>query len=52
VLIAKYGRDAKMFDWSSELTADCPRKLARDESDPSDARCPDLPKVLLKWRRS
>lgn len=46
VLIAKYGRDAKLFDWSDELTADCPRKRARDINDQCGARCPDLPKVL------
>ncbi len=45
-LIAKYGRDAKLFDWSDELTVDCPRKRARDINDQCGVRCPDLPKVL------
>ena len=31
-LIAKYGRDAKLFDWSDELTADCPRKRAANKT--------------------
>jgi hypothetical protein len=30
-LIARYAIDAKLFDWSDEITADCPRK-AGDES--------------------
>jgi len=25
-LIKRYGIDAKLFDWSNEITADCPRK--------------------------
>jgi hypothetical protein len=32
-LIAKYGLDAKLFDWSDEITADCPRKQARNLND-------------------
>ncbi len=46
VLIAKYGRDEKLFTWTDELTADCPRKLAGNANDPCGVRCPDLPKVL------
>ena len=45
-LITRYGLDAKLFDWSDEITADCPRKQARNLSDQCGARCPDLPKVL------
>ena len=26
-LIERYGIDAKLFDWSDEITADCPRRL-------------------------
>jgi hypothetical protein len=37
---------AKLFEWSDEITADCPRKLAKNLSDICDARCPDLPKVV------
>jgi hypothetical protein len=28
-LIERYGIDAKLFDWSDEITADCPRKQVR-----------------------
>jgi hypothetical protein len=45
-LIARYGRDEKLFAWTNEITADCPRKLARSDSDPCGAICPDLPGVL------
>jgi hypothetical protein len=38
--------DAKLFDWSDEITADCPRKQARNLNDRCGARCPDLPKVV------
>jgi hypothetical protein len=33
-------------DWLDELTADCPKKQARNMSDRCGARCPQLPKVL------
>jgi hypothetical protein len=26
--MGRYGIDAKLFDWSDEITADCPRKMA------------------------
>jgi hypothetical protein len=42
-LIEKYGIDAKLFDWTDEVTANCPRKQAVNLG---DLRCPDLPKVL------
>jgi len=45
-LIAKYGLDAKLFVWTDELTADCPRKQARSQIDQCGAICPDLPKVV------
>jgi hypothetical protein len=45
-LVAKYGIDAKLFDWSDEITADCARKIARNDYDPCGARCPDLSKVV------
>ena len=44
-LVADRGRDAKIVDWLDEITADCPKKLARRLSDRCGARCPDLPKV-------
>ena len=40
------GRNGKVIDWLSELTADCPRMIARNMSDQCGARCPDLPRVL------
>ena len=45
-LVARYGIDAKLFDWSDEITADCPRKQAKNFNDQCSARCPDLPKVV------
>jgi hypothetical protein len=45
-LIAHYGIDAKLFDWSDEITADFPRKLSGNLYDQCGARCPDLPKVV------
>jgi hypothetical protein len=45
-LILQRGRDAKLIDWLDELSADCPKKKARNMNDPCGARCPDLPKVL------
>ena len=41
-----YGIDAKLFDWSDEITADCPRKCAENLYDQCVARCPDPPKVV------
>jgi hypothetical protein len=40
-LIERYGIDAKSFDWSDEITADCPRKQAANLNDVCGARCPD-----------
>jgi hypothetical protein len=45
-LIARYGIDAKLFDWTDEITADYPRKNAKNLYDQCGARCPDLPKVV------
>jgi hypothetical protein len=45
-LIERYGIDAKLFEWSDEITADCPRKQARNLNDQCGARCPDLSKVV------
>src|SRR5215471_6397953 len=28
-LIERYGIEAKLFDWSDEITADCPRRCVR-----------------------
>jgi len=45
-LIDKRGGNAKLIDWLDELTADCPKKTARNMNDPCGAKCPQLPKVL------
>jgi len=45
----RYNIDAKLFDWSDEITADCPRKEARNLNDQCGGRCPDLPKVCRRW---
>jgi hypothetical protein len=45
-LIARYGIDAKINEWSSEVTADCPRKIANNHYDPCGAIRPDLPRVV------
>jgi hypothetical protein len=38
-LITRYGRDEKLFAFTSEITANCARKQARSDSDPAG----DLP---------
>ena len=45
-LIARYGIDAKLFDWSDEITADYPRKQAKKLNDVCGARRRDLPKAV------
>jgi len=45
-LIEKRGRNAKVIDWLDEVTADCPKKTARNMNDPCGARCQDLTRVL------
>ena len=45
-LIMSRGRDAKIIDWLDELTANCPKKSARNMDDQCGARCPDLANVL------
>jgi hypothetical protein len=45
-LISRYGRDEKLFAFTTDVTANCDRKHARSESDPCGAICPDLPKVV------
>ena len=45
-LIIRYGIDAKLFAWSDEIKADCPRKQAPNLNDQRGARCPDLSKVV------
>jgi len=43
-LIDKRGGDGKVIDWLDELTADCPKKQARNMNDPCGAS-------VLSWRR-
>ena len=45
-LAERYGIDTKLFDWSDEITVDCPRKIANKLEDLCGARCPDLPRVV------
>jgi hypothetical protein len=45
-LIARYGVDGKLFEWSDAITADCPRKQVGNLNDICGAKCPDLPKVV------
>jgi hypothetical protein len=45
-LIECYGIDAKLFDWSDEVTADCPRKQAKDLNNVCGARYHDLANVV------
>jgi hypothetical protein len=45
-LIESYGIDAKLFDWSDGITADCPRKIAKNMYDACGARCPDLSRAV------
>jgi len=40
------GPATQLFEWSDEVTADCPRKRASDVNDQCGACCPDLAKVL------
>jgi hypothetical protein len=32
-LVERYGLDAKLFEWSDEITTDCPRKQAHNQFD-------------------
>lgn len=45
-LIGEHGADAKLTDWLVEISANCPKRLARKWRDQCGAECPDLPKVL------
>jgi hypothetical protein len=45
-LIVRYGIEAKLFDWSAEITANCPRRRARNLNDQCGAGCLDLAKVV------
>ena len=48
-LIACYGIDAKLFEWSDEIAANCPRKHSGNLYDQCGARCPDL-RLCNVWR--
>jgi len=45
-LLRAHGRNSKVIDWLDVMTADCPKKSARNVNDQCGAKCPDLPKVL------
>ena len=45
-LIERCGIDAKLSDWSDEITADRPRKHSGNLYDQCGARRPDLPRVV------
>ena len=45
-LIRVYGRDAKLRDWLDVITADCPKKIARNDYSRCGAKCLQLPKML------
>ena len=45
-LVQRYGINAKLFEWSDEITADCPRKHSKNLYGQCGARCPDLSKVM------
>jgi hypothetical protein len=45
-LVERYGLNEKINRWSDDVTADCPRKIARNHNDPCGAIRPDLPKVV------
>jgi hypothetical protein len=45
-LIKERGRNAKLIDWLGEITAEYPKRLARNLNDPCGARCQDLAGVL------
>jgi len=45
-LIEKYGSDGKVVDFLSEITKDCPKKLAHRMNDQCGVRCPDLARVM------
>jgi hypothetical protein len=45
-LIERYGVDAKLFDWSDEITADCPRKQAQNLNEQCGAGAQTCQKVV------
>ena len=47
-LIRKRGRDAKLIDWLDELTAECPKKIARNMNDPCGATVPAITEAAVR----
>jgi hypothetical protein len=45
-LIDQRGHDGKVVDLLAEITADCPRRAARNFNDRCGANCPDLPQFM------
>jgi hypothetical protein len=42
----QYLIDAELFDWSDEITADCPHRHAGNQFDQRGAICPGLSKIV------
>ena len=45
-LLRAHGHNAKVIDWVDVITADCPKRIAKNTNDQCGVRCPELPKVL------
>ena len=47
-LIRQRGRDGKVVDWLDELTAQCPKKIARNMNDPMRSTVPGFGEGTVK----
>jgi hypothetical protein len=45
-LVQHYGIEAKLFEWSDEITAEYTRKHSKNLYDQCGTRCPGLPKMV------
>jgi hypothetical protein len=45
-LIDGRGCDARVVDLLADLSADCPRHIAKKFNDRCNAQCPDIPRVM------
>ena len=50
-LLEKRGRDAKLIDWLDELTAECPKKIARNMNDPVRCEVPAIAEGVVTAKR-
>jgi len=48
-LIMRYGIDAKLFDWSDEITVDCPRRHSGNLYDQCGGGAPICRKLCNVW---